>query len=1176
MKQHTPKVLIAGLQRRLLVLVIVVLLPLIGFFIASSNTHRQNALIKAGENLQTVARLAALGAERHVEGSRQLLNAVSSGPSLRNSGLNNLCGDFLANIRTAYPYYTALAFMDAGGTIVCDAMKSEATGSYKDRSYFVEAIENSSFAIGNYQVGLLTGAASVGFGKPVYDQEAKLKGLAYAGLQLQQLAIALKGPFPADVKVTLTDRQGTILGTDPSQSANLVGTRLDDEVLASAQKTLPDKAVSALDTAGVARLYAVATVSDDTGPGLFVLANMPQSVVTAPAWRELQSELLWTSAMALLGILLARWIATRTLIQPTQRLVQRINQLANDDRADAHQGNSGATAPMAGQDEIHMLSSAFDRFAKVIEQRNVERDQQHSVLEKVQARLLTAQRIARIGNWEFDLAGRKLWWSEQTFLNFGRDPNESAPVLDSLRDRVFSEDQALFDAAERSLISGEKPLDLEVRMVGLGGKVRWFHARGELMRDADGHPVACAGTIQDITDRFVNERLLAAEAKALRALSLNMPLKAVLDEVLLGIESILTGARASVMLLSADGQRLHCGAAPRLPDAYQEAIEGLQIGPDVGSCGTAAYTGNTVVVEDIDSSPLWVNYLELAQTHGLRACWSIPLKDADGAVVATFAAYYDKPRAPQPEELAWAHSVAGVIGVAIQRDRYESALLASEQRFHNSFQDAATGMAIASLDGRLLEVNKAYCEMLGYTEQELTGKDIRSMTYSPDCDQSNALFMDLVEGRKESFVTEKRYHSKNGSLVWIRCSISLLRGADGQPAGFTGIAENINEQRRALQQLRLLETALSRLNDVVLITEAEPFDAPGPRIVYVNDAFERSTGYTREEALGQSPRFLQGPNTPRDELDRINKALKAWEPVRVELVNYKKSGEPFWLELEIVPIADDTGWYTHWVAVQRDITERKQRQLQTLQLNAELEDRVQVRTAQLEAANRELEAFSYSVSHDLRSPLNTVNGFGQLLQKSNADNLNDKGKHYLNRIRAGTQQMGELIEGLLSMAKMSRNALRPETVDLSAIALRVEQECREREPERPVALRVQPGLKVRGDPTLLLLVMQNLLSNAWKYTSKQPSAVIDVGATLNESGETVYFVRDNGAGFDMAHADKLFGAFQRLHTPTDFAGTGVGLANVKRVVERHGGRVWAEGYLQAGATFFFTIDCCDP
>jgi PAS domain S-box-containing protein len=513
--------------------------------------------------------------------------------------------------------------------------------------------------------------------------------------------------------------------------------------------------------------------------------------------------------------------------------------------------------------------------------------------------------------------------------------------------------------------------------------------------------------------------------------------------------------------------------------------------------------------------------------------------------------------------------------VAIQRDRHEAALRASEQRFRRCFQGAATGMAIATLEGRLVEVNQAYCDMLGYSEQELYGMDIQATTYARHWPLTQAQFLDLTEGRTACFVVENHCQAKSGELVWIRNSVSLLRGATGQPEGFIGIAEDTTRQRRAFDQLRLLETAVSRLNDIVMITEAEPINAPGPRIVFVNDAFERRTGYSREESLGQSPRFLQGPKTQRTEQDRIRAALLQFKPVRAELINYRKSGQAFWLELDIVPIADDTGWFTHWVGVGRDITERKQSQLDVLQLNADLEDRVRVRTVQLESANRELEAFSYSVSHDLRSPLNTVNGFGQLLQKSNADNLNDKGKHYLARIRAGTQQMGELIEGLLSLAKLSRNALRPERVDLTASAVRVDQECREREPDRQVGLRVQPDMVARGDATLLLLVMQNLVGNAWKYTSKQTDARIDVGSELSDSGETVYFVRDNGAGFDMAHADKLFGAFQRLHAPSDFAGNGVGLANVKRVVERHGGRVWAEGHLDSGATFFFTLACPD-
>ncbi len=269
----------------------------------------------------------------------------------------------------------------------------------------------------------------------------------------------------------------------------------------------------------------------------------------------------------------------------------------------------------------------------------------------------------------------------------------------------------------------------------------------------------------------------------------------------------------------------------------------------------------------------------------------------------------------------------------------------------------------------------------------------------------------------------------------------------------------------------------------------------------------------------------------------------------------------------------------------------KASQVMLVRLNADLEERVRRRTAELEASNKELEAFSYSVSHDLRSPLSTINGFSMLLQKLNAGSkLGEKGDHYLQRIREGTRHMAELIEGLLALARLSRDVLHVGPVDLSALARQVERECREREPDRRVEVLVQDGLVVTGDPVLLLQLMQNLLGNAWKFTSRLEQARIEFGARPADvegaetaggqdgevepggrGGDTVYFVRDNGAGFDMAHSDRLFGTFQRLHRPDDFAGTGIGLAIVRRIVARHGGRVWAEGAPDQGATFSFTL-----
>lgn len=388
-------------------------------------------------------------------------------------------------------------------------------------------------------------------------------------------------------------------------------------------------------------------------------------------------------------------------------------------------------------------------------------------------------------------------------------------------------------------------------------------------------------------------------------------------------------------------------------------------------------------------------------------------------------------------------------------------------------------------------------------------------------------------------------------------------------AGTAVYFQDITRRRAEQVQLRLLETAVSRLNDVVIIAKARP--GKDPTIVFVNNAFERHTGYSRAEAVGNAPNFLWGPNADSAALDPIQAAVRKWQPVRTEVVNYTKSGQPRWVEIDIAPIANAAGKFTHWVAVQRDITERRQQGQEILRLNGDLEERVLLRTAQLAEANQELESFAYSVSHDLRSPLNTIHGFSKLLAKIDAENISDKGKHYLTRIGVGVEQMGELIEGLLTLAHLSREEIKSENVDLSALAGRMLREHQEKEPSRQVQVQIQDGLIARGDPRLLSAVLQNLLANAWKFSSKKPLAQIVVGCEPATDGAPVFFVKDNGAGFDMAFAHKLFGTFERLHSPGDFVGTGIGLATVKRVIDRHGGRVWAESRVQEGATFYFTL-----
>ena len=349
----------------------------------------------------------------------------------------------------------------------------------------------------------------------------------------------------------------------------------------------------------------------------------------------------------------------------------------------------------------------------------------------------------------------------------------------------------------------------------------------------------------------------------------------------------------------------------------------------------------------------------------------------------------------------------------------------------------------------------------------------------------------------------------------------------------------------------LFSYAVESAYDAILIT-SPGLDEPEPIIEYVNPAFERMTGWSKEEAVGQSPRILQGPETDRAKLDYLRRSLAEGRALHGDAINYRKDGTAYQVEWNISPICDESGVVKHWLAIQRDTTDR-------LEQKERLEERVRERT-------RELEGFLYTVSHDFRAPLRAIMSASMILIEDYGDRLDRDGMAELKRQSAAAKKLGVLMDDLLRLSRLSRQEMKPTEIDLSALAREVAAEVTGRASEARPEISVADGLRVEGDAPLLRLLLQNLLENAVKFARDGGSANITVGA---ENG--AFFVRDEGIGFPQDKAEKIFGPFERLHTDAEYPGTGVGLANVKRVVDRHGGRVWADGRPGEGATFWFTL-----
>lgn len=513
-------------------------------------------------------------------------------------------------------------------------------------------------------------------------------------------------------------------------------------------------------------------------------------------------------------------------------------------------------------------------------------------------------------------------------------------------------------------------------------------------------------------------------------------------------------------------------------------------------------------------------------------------------------------------------AILGTLLDITERKNAEKALRDSELLFRSVWNGSGDGLRLTDKDGTIVAVNRAYGELVGMSTSELEGKPFTiSYADSPEQEDRLQIYRDRFSTRTIQVQIERRVTYRSGKTAEVEVVGSFVQLEKGEPlllSVFRDITARKEAERLLQRQRAELQLIFDTVPAMIFYKNAEH------RLLRVNEATAHCFGVPKEQLEGRTDKEIGLPHAERYYRDE-DEVISTRQPKLGIVEPVETTRGTRWLQTDKVPHRNEKGEITGVIGFAVDITERKQAEDEIRTLNATLERRVQERTRALAEANKELESFSYSVSHDLRAPLRHIGGFVELLQKRAGTALDEKCRRYVNTISESTKEMGTLIDDLLSFSRMGRAEMRTTPLDIQNLVRETIDELAPDTANREVSWKIAPLPQVQADPALMRQVMLNLISNALKYSRTRPRAEIEIGCPPNDNGEHIFFVRDNGVGFDMKYADKLFGVFQRLHETDEFEGTGIGLANVQRIVVRHGGRTWAEGVVDGGATFYFSL-----
>ena len=808
----------------------------------------------------------------------------------------------------------------------------------------------------------------------------------------------------------------------------------------------------------------------------------------------------------------------------------------------------------------------------------IARKQAEEQLRESRDRLDFALEKSHTGGWDLDLVDHTAIRSLEHDRIFGYPDILPKWTYEMFLEHVLPEDRDGVDQRFQDAIRAQKDWSFECRIRRRDGEIRWIWAIGGHQRDETGRTRRMAGIVQDITERKKTEERLRHLNEVLRAVrNVNQLIthEKDRDALLRQACAILTetrGFRSAWIALLDPAGGLRAAAESGMGEGFAAVREQMETGERPECCRQALARLEPVIMHNTE-----FNCVRCPVSHTYRdtAALAGPLRHGD-RIFGVLVVALPKTMADDEQEQSLFKELSGDVGftlhaleVEAERTAAVAALRSSEERYRDLVENLSDMVFTVSEDGLLTYVSPAAQALFGYSVDEATGQPFAGFIHPDDLPAVLASFANTLAGRYQPI--EFRVRAKDGSLRWVRSSSRLRPGA-GPGGGINGILSDVTERKQAEQALRDSEAFIKAVLDHLPVGVAVNSVDPAVTFSYMNDNFPRFYRTTRE-ALSEPDGFWRA----------VYEDPEFRELMRRRVLEDCASGDParmYWPDVPIARRGQETRYITARniavpgkplaISTVWDVTERKKAEAEIRQLNTELEERVRLRTAQLESSNKELEAFAYSVSHDLRAPLRAIDGFSRIVMEDFAGKMDDEAVRLLNVVRENTRQMDRLITDLLALSRATRTEVRSVPVDMTGLARSVYQELIPPGEAARSEFIMSDLPAARGDPTLLRQVWFNLLGNALKYSASRDKRRIEVGAR-EENGQQVYFVKDNGVGFDPQYQAKLFGIFQRLHKTSEFEGSGIGLAIVQRIVQRHGGRVWAEGKVDGGATFYFAL-----